>query len=892
MTIYSLPKTKFCPPLPHRDVIRRPELARWMREELPANRLILLSAPAGYGKTTLLASLPEILPHQRFAWLAVDPQDNDAARFGAGLGEALGAVDPRLCWMEDQLAVSGGLPGGSPEAFPLRPYMVSLINILLSDPGGGEVALVLDDLHLITNPVIYEALDYLLDHLPPRMHLVFSTRHEPPLHLNRLRARRQMSDLKMDSLCFNLEESQRFLNGALRLNLSEPDLNRVHDKAEGWPVGLVLLTNRLRSLPPSSPRRAFFQHLERVDGGTFHYLAEEVLAQEPEELRNFLLETSILTELTPALCQQVTRRVDAGALLAELYQRNLFVSLVKEAFPPEEPVYRCHALFSEFLQRELQQSQPERLEELHTRAASAIQEPGEKIGHLLAAHNWEEAAAWMEKVGEQMLQQGMQETVAAWIAALPEDTTVRRSKLLYISGLTGLVQGDLSQAQRSLEQSLRLPVSEQETEIRGRVYTGLASLAFIRAEFPRCLDLVLQAEPWIKGLEEQIHFLMLRCSLALFWQSDWERAGKDLNQAVELVMSSDEPRLWFLLSIYLGPEFTVLPGALDLLENFCETAHRRFGDQIAPLRLGVNDTWCGIALRRGHLVQAITAGKDALSIKEQLGGYPFLGLNASLSITAAYAAYGNFAAAGEYLKQVLVHINYAELNQALTGQGLYPLGRIAWLAGRYSEARQAYRQMDDLESRLPFVEVLQKMLGGMLEISSRHYPAAEKLLLEAVALQEREWVSEIYGSARLLLASLYQRWERPQEALAQLEMVLARCEEQNTPGTVLLDMPLAAPLLRLEARSGQRTGQAARLLEQMNLPVEEGLPAGGPLTERQLEILRLMAAGSSNQAIADQLVVSLATVKSHVVHIMDRLGASSRMEAVALARQAGLLKNE
>ena len=889
----ALPRTKFFPPLTQREIITRADLTGWLQQEIPASRLVLLSAPAGYGKTTLLSTLPQALPDYPLAWLALDGEDDDPVRFLTGLGEALANIDPRIKQgIENQLAGSAGLVSSGDIVLTLRQVMVSLINTILNLPAP-DCILILDDLHEITLPAIYEALDYLIANLPPQLHVTISTRREPPLHLNSLRSRRQLAELDLTDLRFDLEESQRFLNGLLDLRLSEADISSLHQKTEGWPVGLVLLTNRLRSLPPPGERAAFLQQLELINSTTFHYLADEVLAHQPEALRLFLLQTSILPELSPSLCQAVTGREDAAELLVEIYQRNLFLTLVRQQKTAEEPLYRFHTLFAEFLWQELEQRYPGRSRLLHLRAAQAEKEPPSGIiAHLLAAQEWDTAALQIEAIGEEFLQNGLQGMVSRWIGSLPAELANGRYRLMYLRGLSGLLTGEFEEAQHCLERSLTILAASpgsRDGVTHGQVLVHLASLAFLQAEFSACDDLIRQAEPFIGGLQERIDFLMLRSSLALFWTSDWERAGKDLREAVELVRSYDDQRLWFLFSLYLAPEFTVLPGILDLLEQVCQDAKRRYDGQITPLRLGIEDTWASIHLRRGHLRQAIETGKDALLVKDQLGGYNFLGLNAALTVASAYAGLGNSLAAQDYLQRAAAQAQETGLNRALTGGALYPQGHLFWLEGRYEEARQIYQQMAALENSLSFVAVLQKMLGGLLEISEKRYGQAESILLDGVRAQSKEWVSEIYGSARLLLAYLYYRWDKPQQALAQLDAVLARCEQHHTPGVILQDMPLAAPLLRLAAKKGLRAAQATALLEQMGLSMEEHEDKTTPLTMRQLEILRLMAAGYSNQAVADRLVLSLATVKSHVVHIMNRLGASSRMEAVAKGREMGLV---
>ncbi|HPH94842.1 MAG TPA: LuxR C-terminal-related transcriptional regulator [Anaerolineaceae bacterium] len=879
----SLPQTKFSPPYSRRDLLPRPDLMDWLRQELPANRLVLVSAPAGYGKTTLLSSIPEVLPDYKLAWLGLDAEDNDPPRFLAGLAEALGRVDERLkIILDEQTAATIGLLSGESGSLALRQAVVALINA--EEQFSLPLVVVLDDLHEVTTPAITEALDYWVEHMPARMHLVIATRHEPPLHLGRFRARRLMAELDMSGLRFDLAESQQFLNGLLGLNLSEAAIAEIHTRTEGWPVGVVLLTEKLRRTPGRDLSGVLTG--TQVDGTTFGYLADEVLAQQPEPLRDFLLETCILDELTPSLCRSISGRDNAGWLLEEVQNRNLF--LVQVGASQGEAVYRYHALFAGFLRQVLSQKKPELWKKLHRAAAAGEKSPEQAVQHWLAAQAWEEAAAVIESTGPGMLENGRHQTVMQWISALPEALVNQRARLLCLSGLANLLRGEMEAARRQFTSSLR-QVEPSDHTTRGQVLVSLASLAFIQAEFQACAEWVRQAEPFVGGLHEEVDFLMLRASLALFWEGAWEQARQDLLAAMDRVRQTEQPRLWFRFSLYLGPEFSILPGVLEVLEDFCQEAHRRFGSLVSPLRLGIEDTWAGLALRRGNLKRAMELGQDALWVKAQLGGYTFLGLNAALAVTAASSGLGNFTRAEETMSLTLEQVQEAELNHSLAGGGLYPLGRLAWLQGRYEEARLVQQEMASLENPLAMTDVLRHMLAGLCRLADGAHRQAERELLEAARLQRQELVSEIYGSARLLLAVVYERWNNSREALAQLDMVMARCEQTQTWGVILQEMPLVAPLLRLAVQQGMRGQQAAGLLEQMGLTVEGGAEQNTLLTARQLEILRLMAAGYSNQAVADALVLSLATVKSHVVHIMNRLGVSSRMEAVARARELRLL---
>jgi len=362
-----LVQTRLSPPAARDDVIARPRLLEALALAVASHPLTLLSAPAGYGKTTLLADCrlriadcgltqtnddqirnPKSEIRNRVAWLSLEEEDNDPVRFLACLIVVLGRLVPG-CGDTAQ-----GLLAGPPAPPTLRPrsgqalggerragadtrrVIAALINdIVAANPD--PFALILDDLHLITEPAVYVALDYLLERLPAQMRLVVGTRHDPPLALARLRARGQIAELGLTDLRFTLDETTQFLNGKLGMALLPDDLMTLQERTEGWPAGLRLLASSLDRIPDRAGRRAFVQTVAHTPRYIFDFLAEEVLERQEPALRTFLLETSILDELTPTRCQAVTGRGDAPALLEDLYRRNLFITTVRN---PQSPVYQ------------------------------------------------------------------------------------------------------------------------------------------------------------------------------------------------------------------------------------------------------------------------------------------------------------------------------------------------------------------------------------------------------------------------------------------------------------------------------------------------------------------------------------------------------------------------
>jgi LuxR family maltose regulon positive regulatory protein len=441
-----LAETRLSPPRLRDDLIVRPRLLKALDLAIAAHPLTLLAAPAGYGKTTLLSAIANHKSQiaNRAAWLSLEDADNDPARFLAGLIAALQCL-ASACGVAAQ-ALLFSLPNPGAEA---RRIIATLINELLAafpEP----FALILDDLHLLIEPAVFVALDYLLERAPPPMRLVIGTRHDPPLALARLRARGQLAELRAADLRFTLEETARFFNERLNLGLTGDDLAALHGRTEGWPAGLRLLASSLEGIRSPADRSAFIRDLAHTDRYIFDFLADEVLNRQPAGVRAFLLETAILAELTPARCRAVTGREDAPAILEDLYRRNLFITAAPTCPSPNLPIsqftnpptYRYHALFAEFLRQRLAQEAPERVRELHRRAAETQADPFRALGHYLAAAMWGEAAAFIEQIGPTAIGQGLLATVAGWINALPAAVRAAHPRLTHLLGVCAWHRGD------------------------------------------------------------------------------------------------------------------------------------------------------------------------------------------------------------------------------------------------------------------------------------------------------------------------------------------------------------------------------------------------------------------------------------------------------------------
>jgi LuxR family maltose regulon positive regulatory protein len=516
------PRTKLQAPRLRGEALARPRLAEPIRRALGHTRLVLLSAPAGTGKTTLLASLlaplaqrqkvkgkrqnedigdPDLLPFTfsllpspKVAWITLDPDDNDLTRFLAILAEACESLAPGSALAARRI-LAGTRPDQADRIILGRQVISSLVNTLL-DMRIEPALLVLDDLHAVTDPAVHGALAFLLDQLPAHLTVAIGTRHDPPLPLARLRARRELLELRLPDLRFTAGETATLLNETLGLGLETPTIDALYARTEGWAAGLCLLATRIEQLPEPDERAQLVANLARTSLYLFEYLADEVLNREEPFVRAFLLETSILPELTSATCQAITGRADADIILDDLYRRNLFLVALDDHRPPttghrlgiEKAVdkldrssfvfrpssYRYHDLFRDFLRARLQREAPQWWRELHRRAAATEPDVMRRTQHLLQAEDWYALADVIEQRSDGLVAQGLLGTVEGWAAALPSQILAERPRIAYLRGLIAVERRDLEQGRALLTQALAALSQHDDLAMLGAALVRLA----------------------------------------------------------------------------------------------------------------------------------------------------------------------------------------------------------------------------------------------------------------------------------------------------------------------------------------------------------------------------------------------------------------------------------
>ncbi|HWI63797.1 MAG TPA: LuxR C-terminal-related transcriptional regulator [Symbiobacteriaceae bacterium] len=879
--------TKLRPPLMRDDTIRRTHLEEALSRSVSALPLTLLSAPAGYGKTTMLASLPRLLPELPLAWVTLDAEDNDPIRFLSLLATACQRLHP-----ECGKSVWPWLAAGATEGAGLKRAVGALINDILACLPSPFI-LVLDDLHFVTEPAVFVALEYLLDHQPPQLHLAVGTRHDPPLRLTRMAARRQLAELRRPDLSFSENEAHELLNATLGLSLSETEVTALQQRTEGWPAGLCLLAGPLARMGTQADRSQFMAAVTHSERYALDFLAEEVLRNLPDDLRRFLMQTSILAEMTPSACRAVTGREDAEDVLEGLYRQNLTIASITTG-EDGEPVYRHHALFARLLSRQLEREMPGELTDLHRRAAAAQKTPGRAIAHFFAAGLWEEAAQLMGKFGMQLLHSGMAETVRTWYGALPAETRTANPRLTVLVARCHIHRGEYATARGLLAPALEIFVANGDTEGEMDAVTSLITVSYAMDDVAAVAECVERALRLPLGPMGQVAARLARAWLH-FLHSEWGDCHDDIRDALTVAITSGDRRTDMIAIPYMAASLIAVPGCLDLTERYCAEVVGRTQPETA-WRLGAEELAIWPVLMHGRMDDALARAEATNALRQRLGGYPFMGVELAVHLTVLQIARGDLAAAAQSL-ETLQHRTEGG------GRGrwnfyFHAAGRALALLGRIPEADATLQRLVALESDLPLVRYLKEHLAGLIALLDGRRPEAAAALDRAAGLEAELPIAWIGGSARLLQARLLLDKGRPEEALAAAAPVLEAWDKAGTPGRALLDGPAILPVLRLAAQRGSDIAtRALRLFATpaaapVNAAPVAPAPAGGalaePLTQRELDVLKLIVAGRTNRQIGEELYITEETVKTHVVRILRKLDVTSRTQAAIRGRELGL----
>ncbi len=922
--------TKLYTPRPRPKIVLRPRLLERMNEAL-RRKLTLISAPAGFGKTTLASEWIAAGKHSA-AWFSPDEGDSDPGRFVAYLIAALQTIDA------DFGKETLGLLGSSQQ----RLNDVILTNLLNEIAAmAGDFILVIDDYHVVdARPiealtsanaatstgalaVVDEVLAFLLEHMPPQMHLVITTREDPTLPLARLRVRGQLSELRAADLRFTVGEATEFLNQVMGLSLTAAEIAALETRTEGWVAGLQMAA---LSMQGRTDTETYIQAFTGSHHFIMDYLVEEILRSQPEEVRSFLLQTAILRRLSGPLCDAVVGAEESQEMLELLDRGNLLL------FPLDDNRrwYRYHHLFADVLQAHLLAEQPDLVPVLHARASAWYAQnrsPAPAVHHALAAQDFERAAGLVELFWPEMSESFQESAWLSWVKKLPEDLIRARPVLCVDYAQALLNRGELEAAETRLrhaerwlgaaderEEQTAVPAAAMVIADEQRFRSLPAALASARAYLAQALgdaagtvkygrlalDLYAQDAHLQRGVVAAI------LGLAYLAQGDLEAAHSTLAEGMASMQAAGN-LLFALRGTYILADIRMTQGRLRDAISTYEQLLQLASQQGEPVLRGTAD----LHMRLSELYveqDNLGAAREQMQRGEELGEQamsPVWRYRFCLAQARMKKARGELDAALDLLNEAETHYIRTPVPD------LYPVEALkarVWIdQGKLAEAGQWVREQglsfkDDLSyirefehitlARLALARHRRHQAGG-----SEAVELLERLLQAAEAGGRKGSVIEILA----LQALAHEAQGNMSMALAPLQRALALAEPQ---GYVRIFVDEGAPLARLLSAASAAEFMpdytrkllavfAAEQEERSSDPARGAAPLAQPLIEplspRELEVLHLIAQGLTNREISDRLFLALSTVKGHNRRIFGKLAVQNRTEAAARARELGLL---
>lgn len=973
-------RTKLHPPRLRNDTLPRPRLVEKIRRALTNVRLVLVSAPAGYGKTTLVANAVSQVSGANLAWVSLDSEENEPLRFLHALIFALQPFTPTVA-----TSVLAKLADTGDESNPRvlgRMVVTALLNELFERET--PLCLVLDDLHYVTHVDVHATLNFLVERLPPHVTLVIATRHDPGLSLAQLRARREMVELRLEELRFTHDEAAGLLNHQLGLALSSDDLAALMKRTDGWAAGMTLLSASLERITTPAARTLFVDQLAHSNRYIFDYLAESVLNREDATIRTFLIETSIFDELEPTLCAAVTGRSDAELILQELFRRNLFI-IALESTSTTHTFYRYHDLFRDFLREQLRRQPIERVRELHLRAAETIEQQSREIDHThkpysALVYHYEQAQAWDKTFQVAQLAAEQAKQFYAYPSVLEHYQRAFRAanqlqpipNLLTLFLERGKVYdhlGNFEASANDLVAALALAEAQNEQGVIARIQLALSAL-WVSSDYRKAR---MQLEEAIQRARQEQDLSTLANSLNLLGgilvqERNLADAQSAHQEALTIFRSLDDRRgialiidqmgrarqqmgdclgsikllqqagqqwraihaqkelaqnLWLqALTIEYDTEVRAttdlkncIACAEEALELFCTIGNRE-GEASALMMIGLvagHFGDYGRALRFAHEALALTREVESRHYEAQV--LAVLGfLYGSLLATAE--AQRNLEQARQLAQAigsqiVVAHVAdllapiYAQHGMWRQAQAIFDEMLPANASFSESLARQircAQVEVALLKQDAPLaLSICEQLIANTVNLDSttviprlwllkgealnlaNRWIEAEQILQAARETASQQGLRPLLWRIHLVLGKNYQAQTR--NDLAQSEFDLSR-ELVQTLANTIDDLPVCSHFVA-------QTSALSQPMMPLNLVAATTFrvpDTGETLTERELEVLRLIATGADNAAIASELIVSIHTVKTHVVHILSKLGVSSRMQAAYRAKELGIIK--
>ncbi len=907
MTIPFL-ETKFHIPPVRPEYVFRPRLVEQLNRNLH-RKLTLVSAPAGFGKTSLISEW--ILgTNRQTAWLSLDKRDNDPLRFLSYLTGALQKTGDNIGSRALNMIQSA-------EQTPSEPVLTSLINEIASQ--SREIILVIDDYHIIDDREIDEILNFLIDNLPSQMHLVLSTREDPQLGLSRLRASGQMNELRALELRFLRNEIAQFMNDRMKLQLNPEDIASLEQRTEGWIASLQLAA---LSIQKQQDIPGFIKSFTGSNRLVLDYLVEEVLRNQNGEIQEFLIKTSILERMCGSLCNEITGREDSQKILETLENSNLFIIPLDD----ERRWFRYHHLFAELLRHRLRETQNDNIPELHKKAGfwfSQNHYDFEAIEHNLLARDFENAVGWIEAYLRENFEKITQATRKRWLESIPEEYLGTRPYLALFEAWSMIVAGQLEIAERCIGAVENSPVprgsSNQENRLQWTQCLAMAAVfrSFIqsyRGNFDASIRQGLRALDYHRELISQhgpaagegeimrprtFALIVLAYAYDIAGLMDEaEQARRDAVSAAKLL--NDRELIGF--AGVLHAESLKSKGNLREAAKICQNLLY----DPENLDISENPKFCwlfafysDVLTEMGETDSALEQVELALERASRCEDGFYI-IRSCIYIVRTFISWGESERAWQAINQV----------ERLALQRSLPLPKLlilqSWKArlllaqGKIDEAVQWAENLR-IDTGTPPLRIHEEEYLAFARIRiAQGFPEEAILLLEwaeTLAVSENRTAAII--ESFIIQSMAFLMLDNLNSALKILEKALSLAEPLDFIGIFIDEGSSMSRLLYEAAKAGIRTAYVRLLLDHFpsNKPEvktmakieakQNGLME--PLSDREIDVLQLIAEGMSNEQLGEKLFISVHTVKVHTRNIYAKLECHNRTEAVAQARKFGIL---
>ena len=870
-------ETKFHIPPWRSDGLIRPRLLKELQAGLMEQRkLTLVSAPAGYGKTTLITSwLYSFTESTPSIWLSLEKSDNEPARFLSYWAAAWNRSSDFALENILELLEAPQLP-------PFQNILDEVINALalLAEP----TTLVLDDYHLITTPLIHEMLEYFLGHQPPQAHLVIITRSDPPLPLARLRARRQMVEIRTNDLRFTEEEASHFFNQSMQLILEEEDIHALELRTEGWAVGLQLAALALKNLPDPQSFVETFRGSHRY---VLDYLAEEVIRQQRDDTRGFLIQTSILERFNAESCEALTGHPDSQSLLSELEQANLFLIPLDD----ERVWYRYHHLFADFLRTELSKTETEKL---YRKAALWHEENdflAEAVQYAIKSGDLEFLADLIDRAFREdtIWSGGNLALYLSWLEALPPqafhsrpELSLNASHILYLLGRFDLAEKQISQIEQTLDS---LPVSSEKEQMLAQASLYRGAIASVRGDTQQAIEKITFAQ---ERLPREKHLLQARGFFSLGLA--YEISGQTELAEQNYLKSGEEAQSAGVISLAINAfgaaaQVQINQGQLGQAEKACQKAIQLAGDKQLP-PLGLAESILGsIALERNDLAAAEEFLQNGVALSRRGGLIDDVILGLSY-LARVHAYQGHVSNAFESAQEVNTIIQGFGVERMSMLAAAY-IANLQLLTGQEEPATQWALEYQSNRPDQPHEFAELTLVRILLKTSDReNIPSTLDALLKRGQAQSQVRIRmEV-----MILMALFHRAEK--DIPAAVDWLSQALELAAPEGFIRIFLDEGTALLDLLPKARQAAPELVDAILSVQQAESDSPPSPldqlpDPLSEQELRVLGLLVAGKTNKEIAGELFISVGTAKWHVHNVLQKLGVSNRSQASVRARELG-----